>query len=118
MPIPSMQVAAQRVRRVTITIPGSAATAVTLQSLCEAALDAIEPGWTSRNRHKIMGGRISGNAATYAAGDSTTSLPQTVAIGAVYSEPALDFLSATYVKASAAGTVAVVASVYLAGYDR
>ena len=113
-----MQSSAQRVRRVAITIPGSGSTAVTLQSLIEAALDAIEPGWTARNRNKIMGGSISGPAATYTAGDSTTSLPLTIAVSAIYSEPALDFLSATYVKASGAGTVSVVASVYLAGYDR
>ncbi len=115
MPYPSMQSAAQRVRRVAITIPGSAATAVTLESLVTAALDAIEVGWSSKNLAYIMGGSISGPSATYTAGDSPTSLPVTVAINAIYAEPSLDFLKATYVKATGVGTVAVVASVYLSG---
>ena len=118
MPYPSMQSAAQRVRRCAITIPGSGGVAVTLQSLVEAALEVVDPGWTSRSRAKIMGGRVGAPAATYTAGDGVSDLPRLVAIGESYSEPALDFLSATYVKASAIGPIAVTVSVYLTGYDR
>lgn len=118
MPFPSVQSSAQRVRRVQITIPASSSTAVTIQSLVEAALEAVEVGWTSKNRKYIMGGSLSGNAAAYTVGDAAGSLPQTIAIGATYSEPSLDFLSATYVKAAADATTTAVVSVYLAGYDR
>ena len=118
MPYPSMQSSSQRVRRVAITLPANASAAVTLQSLIEAAMEALEPGWTDKNLNKIMGGSISGNAAAYIVGDSTTSLPQTIAISTTYSEPAVNFLAATFAKAAADAAVPVVASVYLVGTDQ
>lgn len=115
MPAASVQVQANRVRRVAITIPANAATAVTLESLAVAALNAVRAGEGDRERPWIMGGSVSGNTAAYIAGDSTTSLPLVIGVGAVYYEAAVNVLAATYVKAAAGGAVAAVLSIYLAG---
>ena len=108
MPVSSMTTLAQRVRRVSVTIPGSAGTAVTLLSLVLSSL-------TPADKHNVLGGKVNACAADYTAGDSTTSLPLTVGAGFTYTEPASDFLKSTYVKASAAGTITATISIWLSG---
>lgn len=105
MPVNS-QTIASTVRRVSVTIPGSAGTAVTLQSLIASAIP--------NELHKVIGGRVNPCSADYTAGDSATSLPLTVTANSSYTEPAANFLSGTYVKASAASTITATISVWLA----
>jgi hypothetical protein len=102
-----------RVRRVTVTIPGSAGPAVSLQSLVLAAIELAEPGYSEMDAKCLMGGRINRVAAAYVAGDSPSDLPLTVPVGEIYEEPCTNFLASTFVKASGAGTISAVVSVYL-----
>lgn len=104
MPV-NAQTIASTVRRIPVTIPGSAGTAVTLQSLVASAL--------ANELHKIIGGRVNPCSADYKAGDDVTTQPLTVTANSSYTEPAANFLSATYVKASGAGTISAVVSVWL-----
>ena len=111
MPAVSNQTIAARVKRIQITIPGSASTAVTLRSL-------IEAGLTPADKHNVIGGRVGPTTADYVAGDSTSSLPLTITTPAQYTEPEANFLDATFVKASGAGTLTACVSVWLAGDGR
>lgn len=118
MPAVTASTLANRVRRLSITIPANASTAVTLESLAVAAMNAIDPGRGDMEKPHIIGGAITVLPAAIIVGDSTTSLPLTVAILVspdIYTEPSADFLKATFAKAAAGGTVAAVISVYLAG---
>lgn len=110
---PSLLSVAPTCRRVSVTIPGSASAAVTLQSLVVAALNAINAAEGDALLPYLMGGRVHAAAAAYVAGDSTASLPVTVALGTVYEEPTVDFLRNTFVKASGAGSIAATISVYM-----
>lgn len=114
MPNPSVQSSANRVRRVSITIPASGGTADTLENLVLAALEAQQEGLGKREKPWIMGGRVNASATAYNAGDSVGSQPLTIAVSTIYEEPAVAFLKQTYVK-STAGSVGVVVSVYLGG---
>ncbi len=112
MASPLLQSLSIRTYRVSITIPASGGTAVTLQSLIVAALNAREEGLGDKLAPWIIGGRISAPATAYNAGDTAASQPLAIGTSSVFEEPALDFLKTTYVKSSA-GSVAVVASVYV-----
>jgi len=114
MPNPSIQSSANRIRRVSVTIPASGGTADTLQNLVVAALNTQADGLGDRERPWIMGGRVNTSATAYNAGDSVTSQPLAIPVSTIYEEPVVGFLAQTYVK-STAGSVAVVVSVYLGG---
>ena len=116
MPSPSLQSAANRVRRVSITIPASGGTADTLENLVVAAMNAATPGLGDRERPWIMGGRVNGVATAYNAGDSVSSQPLAIGTSTIYEEPAVNFLKATFVKSSGSSIAAIV-SVYLGGGD-
>jgi hypothetical protein len=102
----SMLTIAPRVRRVVVTIPGSGAAAVSLESLVASVLDVGD-------LPSIMGGRINPVAAAYTAGDAVGDQPLTIAIGKIYEEPAGNFLHGTFVKAVGVGSISAVVSVYL-----
>lgn len=115
MPDSVQFVQARRVRRVSITIPAAGGTAVTLQSLVIAALEAIAPGLGRFESENFLGGLVHEQATsilTY--GDTATSLPLVVPTGSDYSEPATNFLRNTFTK-SAGAAQGVVVSVWLAG---
>lgn len=116
MPAATQQVQGNRVKRCPITIPANAGTAVTLESLCLAATyTGGERVLTPRDVHNIVGGAVKSLPAAIIAGDNATDLPETVLAGTVYSEPAVNFLKATFVKAAAGAAISAVVSVYLAG---
>ena len=95
MPAAAVQTQANRVRRVSITIPANAGTAVTLESLVIAALNVTTAGLGDAEKPWIIGGAVTILPAAIIVGDSASSLPQNVAIltaGVKYSEPSVDFL--------------------------
>lgn len=104
MPVNTQTIAAT-VRRIPVTIPGSASAAVTLQSLVASAI--------SNELHKIIGARVNPCSADYKVGDDSTTQPLTVTANSSYTEPAANFLAGTYVKASGASTIAATISVWL-----
>ena len=119
MPAASQQVQANRVKRCSITIPANAGTAVTLESLCLAAVYASgEKVLTPRDTPNIIGGAITVLPAAALVGDNAANLPHTLAIltsPAVHTEPAVNYLKNTFIKAASGGTIAAVVSVYIAG---
>lgn len=119
MPAASQQVQSNRVKRCSITIPANAGTAVTLESLCLAATYASgEKVLTPRDTLNIIGGAITVLPAAAIVGDNAANLPHTLAIltsPAVHTEPAVNYLKNTFIKASSGGAISAVVSVYLAG---
>lgn len=119
MPAATQQVQANRVKRCSITIPANAGTAVTLESLCLAATytggaKVLKP----QDTPNIIGGAITVLPAAAVVGDNAADLPQTLAIltsPAVHTEPAVNYLKNTFIKAAAGGAISAVVSVYLAG---
>lgn len=109
---PSMQPIAQRVKRVTVTVPATGSNAVILRDLMVAALNARSAGEGAAEAPYIMGGRIWKVATSYVVGDGLTDLPCTVAIGDVYEEPAANFAADTWLKSSAGSFTAAV-TIYL-----
>jgi hypothetical protein len=112
MPRPSLLSLAPTGCRVTVDIPATGATAVTLESLVVAAMNTRNPGSGDRAKPYFMGGRINNASAAYVAGDSPTDLPVSVAVSTEYEEPMVDFLKGTFIKAAGAGFSQSV-SVYL-----
>lgn len=85
-------------KRVSVTIPATGSTADTLASL--ASLTADEKGRCIGV--KVCAKDTTGAArAAFVAGDSTASLPQSVASDTAYYEPAARDAVATYVKSAA-----------------
>lgn len=113
MPAVAASTLANRVRRLSITIPAAGSPA-NLEVLVVAAMNVIERGRGDAERPHLMGGKIWKPTTAYTAGDSTTSQPLTVLTTETYTEPSADFLKATYV-ASSAGAFSATISVYLNG---
>ena len=119
MALTTQQVQSNRVKRCSITIPANASAAVTLESLCLAATytggaKVLQP----QDLPYIIGGAITVLPAAAIVGDNATDLPHTLAIltsPSIHTEPAVNYLANTFIKAAAGGTIAAVVSVYLAG---
>jgi hypothetical protein len=111
MPAAAQYAIAPRVRRISISIPAAAGTAVTLYSL-------VAPSLGLADTYNIIGARINPTTANYNVGDTAATQPLTIATPAAYEEPAINVLQATFVKASAGAAVTAVVSVYLAGDGR
>lgn len=112
MPLVGATTQAARVKRIAITIPAAAGSADTLLNLIRPSLDTADLA-------QIVGGRVSATTADYRAGDAVALATYlTVPLGSSYTEPAANFLSATYVKAAAGAALSATVSVWLSGNGR
>ena len=108
-------ISALRSRRFTITIPASAGTPATIESLVAAVAAAGDVADIAT----VVGCKIDGlltsgsNRPAMLVGDSTVSSLQYIAAGEDYNEPTIDEYKKAYVIAAANATIDAVAILYI-----